>query len=147
MGRITIINIDGLNRLTNNINNFEKKLKTVVKNAIIKTSIENVVKNAQDIITIHNHVDTGRLRQSIHAEYNSKYVEKSYFSHKYTADISGENFIGKLNEKPNDLTVIIGTDVPYAGKIEFQYDAYMFPALEGSKDELKYNIQSSINRI
>ena len=146
MSNAITVNID-TSQLDRNIPNFVEKLKKAVKEAIIKTSVENVAKNAYQNLTSKNHVVTGRLRKSIHAKYNNKYANSSYLSHRYMSDVSGENFTGSLSETPNDLTVIIGTDVPYARKIEFQYDAYLFPALEGCKSELKSAIQNAISRL
>jgi phage gpG-like protein len=63
------------------------------------------------------HIVTGRLRSSIHVEY------KGANTFKGVAASKGSD--GKLNVPIEDLEAVVGTNVEYAPKIEFDYDSFM----------------------
>jgi len=82
----------------------------------------NIESGAKNNITTDGHVDTGRLRSSIHWE------SKGNRGHNYS-DKQGNNFDGKFEQMINDMTIIAGSNVEYAPKIE-DLDAFLSPAWE-----------------
>jgi phage gpG-like protein len=58
-------------------------------------------------------VDTGRLRSSVHTKH-SDYKRHSY------KDATGQRYDGELSIEPKDNQVVVGTNVVYAAKIEFE---------------------------
>lgn len=89
----------------------------------------NIESASKKKITSDDHVDTGRLRSSIH--YESSTVNKAF---KYTDD-NGNSFSGSLNVSPDDLEVFVGTNVDYAENIR-KIDDFLFPPAEAEKADL-----------
>ena len=85
--------------------------------------------DAKEKITEDHHVDTGRLRASLHTE-NPKTSTNQY------SDGTGRSFKGKLSETPKDNQVFIGTNVKYAQFIE-RRDSYMRYAYDKNIPKLK----------
>jgi hypothetical protein len=141
--KFTILNSSQIKDM---INENKTKVKTKLKDAMVKFAVEEIVIGGYNKLTSDRHVLTGRLRQSIYAKYNKKYCSSNYLIHKYIADVSGESFTGRIIERAKDLEVLVGTDVPYAAKIEFLYDSYLFTTFEYSKQKLIPVLQRAIRR-
>ena len=105
---------------------------------IITTGLE-VETDAKLKLTTDEHIDTGRLRASIHTEY------KGHTSHNYS-DMEGNSFQGALNLRLRELDVIVGTNVVYAQKIE-RLDSYLFWAFEKNKAPLTRRLRNIINSL
>lgn len=89
-------------------------------------NIESASKNR---ITADEHVDTGRLRSSIH--YESSTVNNNF---RYSDD-EGNSFDGSLGVNPDELEVYVGTNVQYANKIR-KINDFLFPPAEAERVEL-----------
>jgi len=74
------------------------------------------------------HIVTGRLRASVHAE------EKGRKTNETVADSKAAD--ANLNESLSDMEVIVGTNVEYAPKIEFDYDSFIRFAGENIEPKL-----------
>ena len=98
-------------------------------------NIESASKNK---ITDDGHVDTGRLRSSIH--YESSTVNRNY---RYS-DNQGNSFDGSLGVNPDELEVYVGTNVEYADKIR-QINDFLFPPAEKERTELIRRLRHQLN--
>ena len=98
-------------------------------------NIESASKNK---ITEDGHVDTGRLRSSIH--YESSTVNRNY---RYS-DNEGNSFDGSLGVNPSEFEVYVGTNVVYADKIR-QINDFLFPPAEKEKAELIRRLRHQLN--
>ncbi len=98
-------------------------------------NIESASKNR---ITADEHVDTGRLRSSIH--YESSSVNNNF---RYSDD-EGNSFDGSLGINPDELEVYVGTNVDYAEKIR-QIDDFLFPPAEKEKADLIRRLRHQLN--
>ena len=98
-------------------------------------NIESASKNK---ITADGHVDTGRLRSSIH--YESSTVNRNF---RYSDD-KGESFDGSLGVNPDELEVYVGTNVQYADKIR-QIDDFLFPPAEDERVKLIRRLRHQLN--
>ena len=105
--------------------------KKAINNAVKATALF-IRKTAQQrlhgLLGSAKHYITGRLATSIHAEY------KSGETFSYTAPESKLTFDGSLNQDLEELEAVVGTNVEYAAKIEFEKDQYLgYAAQQGSK--------------
>src|SRR5690554_1303384 len=89
----------------------------------------NIESGAKEKITADGHVDTGRLRSSIH--YESSTVNKAF---RYS-DENGNSYDGTLGVDPSEFEVYVGTNVEYADKIR-RIDDFLFPPAEAEKNKL-----------
>lgn len=145
----THVKINGVEEVMKNLKKMPEKYQAAVMKAILKTAHVDVETKAKWKLTTDRHVDTGRLRASIHvqkkADTNFKYDVKR------TRKKDGSLFLGgtfdgmlKTNIKP--LSVIVGTNVEYAIKIE-RMDSYLFYALETSREKLRQRIKQNIEKV
>ena len=117
-----------------------RELHDKLKRELVLTAIVDVETEAKLQITEDEHIDTGRLRASIHTEYKN-HVGNSY------ADESGNTFSGSLRTAPrNDLDVIVGTNVSYAQKIE-RLDSYLMAPFERAKPKLERRLRNILDRM
>lgn len=98
----------------------------------------NIESEAKNEITRFNHVDTGRLRSSIH--YESSTVNRNY---RYS-DEKGNTYDGTLGVSPSELEVYVGTNVEYANKIR-EINDYLFPPAERERVNLIRRLKSQLN--
>lgn len=104
------------------INQIAKEMPDEVASTILEVAhvdIETFAKKEADIP-----VDTGRLRASIHTKYTRKpsigaaaRLPIPQTQERYTYTAEGEAFDGTLQTPAGKLTVIVGTNVEYAKKI------------------------------
>lgn len=93
------------------LDRFGRKAERVVKSVVNKTALA-VETDAKNKLKSDGHIITNRLRASIHAE--TKPNQNFVYSTK-----SGGTFDGSLKTDFGDLEAIAGTNVDYAGAIEF----------------------------
>ena len=98
-------------------------------------NIESASKNK---ITEDGHVDTGRLRSSIH--YESSTVNRNF---RYS-DNQGNSFNGDLGVSIDDLEVYVGTNVVYANKIR-KINDFLFPPAEKERTQLIRRLRQQLN--
>ena len=98
----------------------------------------NIESEAKNEITRFNHVDTGRLRSSIH--YESSTVNRNF---RYS-DNEGNSFDGSLGVNPDEFEVYVGTNVVYADKIRDIND-YLFPPKERERVKLIRRLRHQLN--
>lgn len=101
------VNIHGIGRVVRNAEQFEDKIIKATRKAMIKSALVDVETGAKKKITQDRHVDTGRLRASIHTSY------KGNTTHFYN-DNDGKSFESILDVRRTEFNVFIGTDVLYA---------------------------------
>ncbi|MDR9419456.1 HK97 gp10 family phage protein [Gracilimonas sp.] len=100
----------------------------------------NIESEAKKTITLDGHVDTGRLRSSIHYESNT--VNRAF---RYSDD-QGSTFTGSLGVRPDELEVYAGTNVEYAEKIR-QIDDYLFPPAEKERVALIGRLKKQLKEV
>ncbi len=106
----------------------------------LRTTGLEVETDAKMKITEDRHIDTGRLRASIHTEF------QGHTNYGYT-DMEGNAFNGNLRERiRNNLDVYVVTNVIYAQKIE-RLDSYLFWAFERSKPGLQRRLHAILNSL
>ena len=98
-------------------------------------NIESASKNK---ITEDGHVDTGRLRSSIHYERST--VNRNF---RYS-DNEGNSFDGSLGVNPDEFEVYVGTNVVYADKIR-QINDFLFPPAEDERVKLIRRLRQQLN--
>lgn len=103
--------IVNLARIQGSANRLKRKTKKEIQQHVRKIALVNIEGGAKRKITQDGHVDTGRLRASIHSEW------------KGTRRILT---VGKIG----DLEAVIGTNLPYANRIEYDFDSYLLYAFE-----------------
>jgi hypothetical protein len=129
------IDLTGTRTLQAQIEQLQKIFPEEVKAMILEVALVDVETYAKDKANIP--VDTGRLRASIHTKYIKKpepenkrtkakliaaqseighSIEKTQMTYSYK-DNEGNEFDGTLTAKPDEFSVIVGTNVKYAKKI------------------------------
>lgn len=86
------------------------------------------------------HWITGRLISSIHNEV------KGNTSYSYKDD-DGKVFSGDLGEPLNDMELVVGTNVIYAAKIEFEHDRFIGYAAEKGEVILEQRLEKELNKL
>lgn len=104
-------NIVNLAQIQGNANRLKRKVRKQVQDHVRRIALVNIEGGAKRKITQDGHIDTGRLRASIHSEW------------KGTRKILSVGRIG-------DLEAVVGTNVPYANRIEYDFDSYLLYAFE-----------------
>jgi hypothetical protein len=127
------IEVTGIRGILSNINTHETNIPKKVKAGMIEAGLIHVETPAKEKLTSDGHVDTGRLRASIHIEYKEKR------GHSYSDDY-GETFQGRLSESIGKDDVVVGTNVEYAEMIE-QFDSYLRYALNINKKKIMQTVQ------
>ena len=85
------------------------------------------------------HIVTGRLRASVHTEFKGENSYKGIGASKPSD--------ANLNTPVGDLEAIVGTNVEYAQKIEFDYDSFMqFAGLRQAK-QLPKRVEEELKKI
>ena len=133
------VKIEGIPKITKNMDKWEEKILKVAHGAVIKSAKIDVETGAKKKITQDKHIDTGRLRASIHTSYNGNDI------HSYS-DNEGKSFQGKLDVRYKEYNVFVGTDVEYAEKIEM-LDSYIFYAYKMGKNKLPKRIQKDVKKL
>lgn len=129
------VDLTGTRTLFQQIEQLKKIFPEEVKAMILEVALVDVETYAKNKVNIP--VDTGRLRASIHTKYIKKpepenkrtkaklisaqsesgqTIKNSQLTFNYR-DNEGNEFDGTLSERPDEWTVIVGTNVKYAKKI------------------------------
>ena len=98
----------------------------------------NIESASKEKITSDGHIDTGRLRSSIH--YESSTVNRAF---RYSDD-KANSLDGNLGVRPDEFEVYVGTNVEYAEKIR-QIDDFLFPPAEAERVKLIQRLRAQLN--
>jgi hypothetical protein len=101
------VKVTGIPKVKGNLNKWEQIILKAAKKALIKGALVDVETGAKKKITQDGHIDTGRLRASIHTSYKGKETY-SY------SDNEGKSFTSRLDVRYKEYNVFVGTDVSYA---------------------------------
>lgn len=116
--------------VTNSLIRFGKEAEKVIRDVINRTALA-IETDAKMKLKSDGHIITSRLRSSVHAETIS--------GQKYTySDSDGKSYDGALGEKLENLEAVAGTNVEYAGAIEFGTGPHLI--LPKNKKALKFEI-------
>lgn len=174
------IDLTGTRTLQAQIEQLQKIFPEEVKAMILEVALVDVETYAKDKANIP--VDTGRLRASIHTKYIKKpepatnrtkqklnaaqseighTLEPSQMTYTYK-DEDGNEFDGTLTAKPDEFSVIVGTNVKYAKKInrqggggensrrglpKGQGQAFFDKAIENGKQALRNELKNLSRRL
>jgi phage gpG-like protein len=97
-----------------NLTAIENQLVNAVKGAFGRALYTRIETKAKQKLTADGHIDTGRLRASIMTD---------------------------IADNHNNIKGEVGTNVPYAAKIEFRYDSYLGYAFETEKNNVVIDMQ------
>lgn len=91
---------------------------------------------AQNKLKFDKHIVTSRLRNSIYVQANKlPQVQDNDLTY---SDNDGKSYKSALNVKLNDNEGAVGTNVEYAGKIEFGYDSFLYWGLKNADLEKRW---------
>ena len=121
--------------ITNNSDEVRDELEQAVERALVKIGI-----TAEGHAKLACRVDTGRLRGSI--TYATKTAHSRGTPLKDGSPSPPQDY--ELHGTPQENEVVIGTNVEYAAKIEFDVKPFLRPAAEGHKEEYKRLIESEL---
>lgn len=126
-------------QLEKNLNRMDEVITKHLKGAVIQSALVDAETTAKRSVR----VDTGRLRSSIHAKYTGK--NQSF----YYRDNENKQYDGTLVSRSTDtvrkFTVLIGTNVVYARKIE-RLDNYLMRGLLQSKRKLPERLRKAYRK-
>ena len=133
------VKIEGIPKITKNMDKWEEKILKVAHGAVIKSAKIDVETGAKKKITQDKHIDTGRLRASIHSSYKGNEI--------YTySDNEGNSFTSRVDVRYKEYNVFVSSDVEYANKIEM-IDSYLFYAFKMGKNNLPKRIQKDVKKL
>ena len=133
------VNVSGIEQIDKNMSEIEKKLIKTLNGVLIASAFDLVETVAKKKITQDKHIDTGRLRASIHTTYKGK-------EHYSYSDDEGEAFNSRLDVKRKEHNVFVGTDVEYATKIE-ALDSYLHYAHKNSKAKIDRRLKKAMDKV
>lgn len=141
------IRINGARRITERADDFERKIQSAVRKAMIETAMIDIETGAKRKLTRDGHIDTGRLRASIHTAYkiSNGSFQIDNTNHNYS-DNQGNNYTSTLDVESRFFQVVVGTDVFYADFVEM-LDSFLFYALNKAKPKLKRRIKKETQKI
>ena len=128
---------DSVRNLLRDLEKYGEDQAKKTKDNLHKAGI-NIESASKEKITSDGHIDTGRLRSSIH--YESSTVNRAF---RYS-DNQGNSFNGSLGVRPDKLEVYVGTNVEYAEKIR-QIDDFLFPPAEAERVKLIQRLRKQLN--
>jgi hypothetical protein len=130
------------------IRRYQKDTQEKLKKAIIQIALVDVETVAKQILTAGGHVDTGRLRASIHTSYWGN------TGHSYGASSVGAktgrrakqtSFDGGLSVKPShELEVYVGSNVVYARRRHYETTPFLQSALESARAKFVSTIKKAL---
>jgi len=130
------------NGLIDDLKNYGKSAISAVKRAVDFTGlrVETIAKQRlRGEFGSRKHWITGRLASSVH------YETKGKNSFKPVKDSQAGD--GNLNETIGDLECVVGTNVDYGPKIEFEYDRFLGYAAEQGEKIFEKRIEEELNAI
>lgn len=128
-----------ISRAIKDLSRFGERGEKIVEKELNRSGIRIETASKQKI-TEFGHIDTARLRSSIHFE--SELANRSFTY----SDETGRSFDGKLDVDPKDLEVYVGTNVEYAEKIR-QINDYLFPPAENERAKLLAQLKSQFQKL
>lgn len=118
------VNITGNRDIQSNANRYKQEIKRKVKAALVEIALVEIETGAKQKLTSDGHIDTGRLRASIHTEHQGSR--------------------GDLNVAIGENDVVVGTAVHYAIYVE-RMDSYLKWAFEKAKPKIANAISQEVN--
>ncbi len=117
-----------INKLLRDLTKYGQEQEQKTKDNLHESGLK-IESDAKMDITRNSHVDTGRLRSSVHMESNQ--INRNYTY----SDNAGNSFNGSLGVNPDELEVYVGTNVEYAESIR-KIDDFLFPYAEKERVDL-----------
>jgi phage gpG-like protein len=131
------IDISGQRQIQSNANMQSKQIQRKIKAALLEVALADVETGAKQKLDSDGHVDTSRLKTSIHTEYDG--------SRGYSySDNWGNSYDGALSAAVGENDVIVGTNVHYAKYIE-RKDSFIKYAFEKAKPKIANAISQRVN--
>lgn len=121
------VNLRGLGNIQRRFKRMPPQLRQKISQTIRQTAITKIETVAKNKLTSDKHVDTGRLRASIHTEY------------KGTRRI----LPGKISD---ELGCLVGTNVEYAKYVE-RLDSYLIYAYKKARPVLIKRVREAIGDV
>jgi len=121
------VNLRGVAKINRRFERMPNQLKQKLSKTIRQTAIIHIETVAKNKLTSDKHVDTGRLRASIHTEY------------KGTERI----LLGKITD---ELGCIVGTNVEYARYVE-RIDSYLAYAFKKARPILLRKVREVLKEV
>ena len=133
------VNIRGIRRTIDNMEQFEEKIVNAVKKGMEKTALTDIERGAKRKIASDGHIDTGRLRASIHTNYGNN------TTHNYS-DQLGNSFSESLINVSQEFKIMVGTAVEYAIYIE-DMDSFLYYAYNKGIRKMPKRIKKEVNKV
>ena len=146
------VRIRGVEKVKKNADKIQEKIIKATRMGMIKSAIIDIETGAKKKITEDGHIDTGRLRASIHTTYKDadtfypKGMFKPASGQKFYRALKGKGFRGKLDVKRKLYNIFVGTDVHYSTKIE-ELDSYLYFAFKQAQKKLERRIQKEVKEV
>ena len=126
-----------INKLLKDLNKYGEAQEQKTKDNLHESGLK-IESDAKMDLTENSHVDTGRLRSSVHWESNT--INRNYTN----SDNSGNSFNGSLGVNPDKLEIYVGTNVEYADKIR-RIDDFLFPYAEKERVQLIRRLKKQLS--
>ena len=133
------VSVSGVEKVNARLKKVEEDIAEGVMRELKTIALVDIETVAKQRLTERKHVDTGRLRASIHTEYNGEAEFNGVKGNTYSTPLPKKNqpgsLDGRLSDKAGPFEIFVGTNVEYAKKME-RYDAYLFPAFVAAKSKI-----------
>lgn len=150
------VSIRGIGNVERNADIFEKKIVDAVRMGMIRSALIDIETVAKRKLTQDKHIDTGRLRASIHTTYKdadtfyprefSDAENKPVPREKQYNDKHGSAFEAMLQVRRGNFNIFVGTDVVYSKFIE-RLDSFLFFAFKNAKPKMQRRIKQEVRRV
>lgn len=134
------VNLRGVAKVQRKFKRMPKQLRRKISQTIRQTAIVKIETVAKNKLTTDKHIDTSRLRASIHTEWlgNRGFLYKDRFGKKF-----GGGLPGKITD---ELGCLVGTNVEYARYVE-RTDSYLAYAYKLAKPIIIRRVRETIRDV
>lgn len=139
------VTVRGSQNIINNMDAFKEKILKATRKAMLTTALVDIESGAKRKLTNDGHIDTGRLRASIHTAYPSVRGVTGQDTHNYS-DKYGTTYTSRLDVNSSEFKVVVGTNVKYAIFVE-NLDSFLFYAFNKSKVKFKQRLKKEVNKV
>lgn len=133
------VNVKGIRGVQIKAESMRDKVIKATHGAMVKGALIDIETVAKKKITQDKHIDTGRLRASIHTTYKGMNEKFNY------NDMQGQAFEAMLDVRRKEFNVFVGTDVLYSKFIE-RLDSFLYFAFKHAQPKIRKRIKQEIKR-
>ena len=142
MSKLVSIELTNMKEVNRSFRQYGNKAVNAIRKAVLRTGLAAETDGKMRLngeLGSGRHWVTGRLGTSVHMETKEKNTFKAVENSKAKD--------GRLNVPVEDLEAVVGSNVEYGPKIEFDYDSFIRWAGENQEGKFPKRVTEELNKI